>query len=500
MAHRPHALSIIPIVLFFFVAAHCTLCASALPDSTGPDGRLRAEFEFVQDGKVVPPIDGVLELRKAPFQIRYTGKEGVPSVFASWNPATAAQWRDLRGPLATCNGTHLAVYPSSLYVDAKPLTVFEGWNPAFERQWGRSFNPDDLEAYKIYRRSLNTEPLLVTSGRNYTNFQVQSDGSRLYPVDLLDASPVASYPPDAIYLVLFADKDFAAARARLMQFYPIRWAPLTIRFAASSRRADDSPGYVFEWSYSPNKKYVRSINNSKSTTLAMERKTQPGDERSRQMLRPVAITSDRVTKSVITTGSPDAQENIPFTVKIIENRTTLGLDATKAAPGLQGKIESYTGVIVPNTKRMRVLSIGGKDLSQKENNFWTMAVNREQDSLRLPAYPMKIGDAYTHRHAAAVTIPFKTIEVNVFSTYTLRKIEGALALFDIASECALSPQHMQDGMSAAGSGTGSLRFDLQKQMPLNYLSSVEIKVEVDGPEAMTSVVDRSTVRIEHTME
>ena len=207
--------------------------ASRAPDRATSSGSLLEEFLFTQDGKVVEPIDGVLQLRKAPFQIRYVGKSGRPSVFVSWNPDTVAQCSRLHDPLVTYSGTGLAATPSMLYVDAKPLTVFEGWNAEFEKQWGKVFEPQNVEAYKAYRTKLGAEPLLLSSGRNYANFWEQFDGTMVYSVDLLDDLKIASYPLNTIFLVLFADKDYDLKRGRETQFYSLRWAALTVEFSPS---------------------------------------------------------------------------------------------------------------------------------------------------------------------------------------------------------------------------------------------------------------------------
>ncbi len=447
------------------------------------------------------PVDRVLQLRKAPFQIRYIGRSGRPSVFASWNPDIVHQWSQLRDPLVAWARTGSAAQPSSLYVHEKALAVFEGWNAEFTKQWGSVFASEDVKTYKAYRGKLGTEPLLLSSGRNYANFLEQPDGTMLYSVDSLNDSTVASYPRDTIFLVLFDDKDYDSKRAREMQFYSLRWAPLTIRFAAPSEPAGgDWEGFVFQWGYAPRKKYVLSMSSKHSVDLDIEGKTTVVKERLRDVQLPVRLKSDETSRSIITTGEADRNGIILFTGKVIEKKTLYTRGGEEFPGSETGEIESFSGLIDPATKKMGLLDVTGRNLPPGAKDAMARVLEDAQNGLQLPDYPLRIGDAHTRRQKTEIEIPmpgYEAIAGIVVTTYTLKRIVTPLAFFDVRMDCEIDSKNLAGGLSAACKGTGSLRFDMQERLPREYLLSKDMTLEVDTPEARNSVRSRSTTKIEY---
>lgn len=205
-------------------------CAGDARQESASPASVLSEFEFVQNNRVIKPVAGVITLERSFFAIRYTGSAKFPSVFASSNERVKTQFSFLRDPMLAGSGTGLASAPSRLHVDDAPLDVYEGWSPAFEKNWGSIFTQINRDAYAAYRKQLSTEPLLIASGRNYSNFQKAVDGSLVFPVAGLNNERFPNISFKRLYVVLFTDKDPVATAAGF-EFNGVRFAPLIIEFA-----------------------------------------------------------------------------------------------------------------------------------------------------------------------------------------------------------------------------------------------------------------------------
>jgi len=213
-----------PLLLTVFIAVVLAGCSSAPPLSSAESVSVLSEIQFIQNGRVVEPVNGIVSLARSPFQIRYKGKNR-PSVFASTNPRVKDQYGQIREPLVTWSGTGSAAYPSDLYVSNDLLSIYEGWSPSFEKEWGKIFEKKDRDSFSNFRKQLSAEPLLIASGRNYTNFVPQADGSRLFSVLGINGKTISETRYYFLYLVLFTDNS---QPSREMPVYSLNWAPLVV--------------------------------------------------------------------------------------------------------------------------------------------------------------------------------------------------------------------------------------------------------------------------------
>lgn len=212
-------------ILFAFII-FITGCSSAPIQESNTQYTLLQDFQFLQNGKVILPENGIIKLTRYPFYIRYTGKKS-PSIFASSNSKVKEQFHLLRDPLVTPSGTGSAAGLTELYVNSEPLDIYEGWSTEFDNEWAKVFSgyKSDFEAYY---NSFPSKPIVLMSGHNYTNFfNNPKDGYSLYPVVKLNNEYLGNTSITFIYILLLAN-DSPSAEDR--HPYLLQWAPLVIEF------------------------------------------------------------------------------------------------------------------------------------------------------------------------------------------------------------------------------------------------------------------------------
>ncbi len=164
------------------------------------------DVEIVQSGQVVPIVDGVHVLRRAPFVVKVAGGVGAMSVFTSTAPGAAIVAGDLRGRHVLAPvGTGMAVLPLSLHLQDKPIERYDGLSAPMLERWGGVLGPDLVGAYGAERAGLDGEPAVVLGGRQYSTVIRRADDAQLLPVFSLGETAVGRSEVASISLAIFFD-------------------------------------------------------------------------------------------------------------------------------------------------------------------------------------------------------------------------------------------------------------------------------------------------------
>ncbi len=264
--------------------------------------------------------------------------------------------------------------------------------------------------------------------------------------------------------------------------------------------ADDSQGYLFQWSYAPSRTYATNVFIQSSNYLMLEGKSKAAKERLKQTEFPIQIESTQTTRIIITTDKADQKGNIPFVSKVIENTTSSTVGSKKLPSTQPAALQDavFTGLIDQKTKRMNILSVKGKDLSPQAEDTITKALNEAQNQLQFPARPMKIGDSFTQRLKLQVPVPgLQPVDIFAVLKYTLRRIEAPIAFFDITTDIELATKNSEMHIAVEGGGSGSMRFDMENKLPMDYVTSENMKLTMDAPEVRVTIKSNSTTRMEY---
>lgn len=184
-------------LLIAIVAAAAAMVAHA---ADGP------RVEIVQAGQVVPTVDGIHVLARAPFVVKAAGGFGALSLFTTTAPGAAVAAGELRGrPLLAPIGTGMAVVPLSIHVENARLEHYAGLSSQLLEQWGSVLGPELVGAYGTVRASLAAEPSVLLSGRQYSTVVRRADDAQLLPVFAIGDAPVADTPVTDLALAVFFD-------------------------------------------------------------------------------------------------------------------------------------------------------------------------------------------------------------------------------------------------------------------------------------------------------
>jgi hypothetical protein len=262
----------------------------------------------------------------------------------------------------------------------------------------------------------------------------------------------------------------------------------------------DSQGCLFQWSYAPSRTYATNIFIQSSNYLIPEGKSEAAKERLKQTQFPIQIESSRTTRIIITTDKADQQGNIPFVSKVIEDTTSNTVGGKKLPSTQPAAIEDavFTGLIDQKTKRMDILSVKGKNLAPQAESSITKVLDDAQKQPQFPDYPMKIGDTFTQRLKLQIPVPgLQPVDMFNIVKYTLRKVESSFALFDVKTDFELATKNSQMQMSVEGGELGSMRFDMQNKLPLDYITSGDMRLTIDTPDVRVTIKSNTNTKMEY---
>lgn len=178
----------------------------ALAAVSRADAADKPVVEIAQGGRVVPVVDGVHVLQRAPFVVMVAPGAGAMSVFSSTAAGAAIVSGDLRGRHVLAPvGTGMAVLPLSLHPHDQPIERYDGLSPAMLDRWGVVLGPDLVGAYGAERAGLDGEPAVVLSGRQYSTVIRRADDAQLLPVFSLGETPVGQSDVSGLSLAIFFD-------------------------------------------------------------------------------------------------------------------------------------------------------------------------------------------------------------------------------------------------------------------------------------------------------
>jgi hypothetical protein len=85
------------------------------------------------------------------------------------------------------------------------------------------------------------------------------------------------------------------------------------------------------------------------------------------------------------------------------------------------------------------------------------------------------------------------------STIDIRgQIEAPIAFFDITTDIELATKNSEMHIAVEGGGSGSMRFNLENKLPIDYVTSENMRLTMDAPEVRVTVKSNSNTRMEYT--
>lgn len=259
---------------------------------------------------------------------------------------------------------------------------------------------------------------------------------------------------------------------------------------------------TFKAEVKPNKKYsvvFKSTSKSEVEILADEETRAKMAASGTGATLTVETLSSMQTELV--TAARDQNGEIPAQVDFrdLTTATTLnGATTTTKNPISGSKILGRYGT--DNKFKMDSLTGNLNDLPMRE--ALTSMLDKMQAAVLFPEKPMKVGERF--RSETPMSIPISgmnPVAMNIETEYLLTAIRGGTAYFDLVQSMTLSMSNEQVDVSASGSGTGKLEYDIAENHATKFLSDLPMEMTLKFNENLsmkmkTTMITEQWVQIE----
>ncbi len=212
----------------------------------------------------------------------------------------------------------------------------------------------------------------------------------------------------------------------------------------------------FSLRYRPEKQYTQTISQSYKVHFTYDGSTESLKQLKEQGTEaPKGMEGSNVTSVIIKTGKLKADRSFPVTV------------AYENVPMVEGRKIIPAGTVIHGhaTERKPLvfdsITTVGMDKKFKENMLDIMSTTLNQIT-----YPddktLKVGESVTQEIPLNLPIPGISAAMNFRIVYTLTRIDGHLAYFDITQTYEMESATLQNEMRASGSGSGKMVCDTRQ--------------------------------------
>lgn len=264
----------------------------------------------------------------------------------------------------------------------------------------------------------------------------------------------------------------------------------TLLFAAAATVTTYAQEIEFKTQFRENSSY----NQVMKKTMDMEMIYQ-GDQEMLDMLEaqgvknPTVNTTTATTTSVIKTGK--TKDNVtPISMSI---KTDSDKIANLAPEGMQ-----LYGTVKPNQAPVfDSINAPGMEENLKAIIFATMKSTLSQ--LYIPAKKVKVGESFTVDTPLKIPAGPIEIEFKTTTTYTLKKVEGKKAFFDLKFVVTLDDEIKGSTMKGSGTGTGNLVYDVTNNYITSMNSVTDMTMDMDMMGIMLKMTTKDSSSLTVTM-
>ena|SRR5699024_7682456 len=196
------------------------------------------------------------------------------------------------------------------------------------------------------------------------------------------------------------------------------------------------------------------------------------------------ITKDTsLLKSISKTGKLNGNL-FPIDIELLESNNPTLVSGTKFfGKSIDGKI--------------KLDSIYSPTMTEEKKRILLPAMESIIDQVKYPDKKIKVGESFEQKNPMSIPIADVTVEMEINSIYTLRKIENGMGYFDLDQVYSIKSATKDYEMELDGTGKGQIEYDIEKQFFTKFYLEMEMnlktKLEVFSIELQTkSITDQTT--------
>ena len=200
---------------------------------------------------------------------------------------------------------------------------------------------------------------------------------------------------------------------------------------------------------------------------------------------PTITIDTSLLKSISTTG--ELNKNVfPFDMEVLESSN----------PTLSKGTKFFGKTINGKTK---VDSISSSTITEEKKKALLPVMESMMNQIKYPNRKIKVGESFEKKNPISMPIADVTIDMEINSIYTLRKVKNGIGYFDIDQVYSIKSATKDYEMELDGIGKGKINYEIENQFFSKFYLEMEmdLKVELEhfGIELQSNSITDQTTKI-----
>ncbi|RZJ68456.1 MAG: hypothetical protein EOO50_01295 [Flavobacterium sp.] len=235
---------------------------------------------------------------------------------------------------------------------------------------------------------------------------------------------------------------------------------------------------------SANKKYVSEFVTKNDMVMEFDAKGQTKEKLQQGGMEKMAIFQESKMPYVITTSKAKPDGSVPAEMKYGEVTVSQTVNGEKTSIPSPASGLVMTGYY--KDSQFNVEDIKGENLTDEMKATMKTSVDNVLKSINFPKTPVKIGESFTDNTPMNMPLgQLGTLNMNIKTVYTLKKISGGIAYFDLVQTLTMDSKMESVNMSATGTGKGTTEFNLTENFLTKYDSILDMEMTIKISDEMS---------------
>jgi hypothetical protein len=235
---------------------------------------------------------------------------------------------------------------------------------------------------------------------------------------------------------------------------------LTICSCQSQQEIDFKVGYLPNFNYSLTQKQI-----SENNILYIASDEIIENLKNNGYSNPTITKDTTVLRSVSKTGELNGNQ-FPLNIEVLES-------SNKSL----GKGMRMHGNYV--NESIKIDSISNSSMSDKSKMELLTSMETMMNQIKYPNRKIKVGESFEQKNPMSMPIADVTIEMEINSIYTLKKVENGVGYFDLDQVYTIKSATKDYKMELDGIGKGQIDFDIKKQFFTKFYLEMEMNLKTE---------------------
>jgi hypothetical protein len=169
--------------------------------------------------------------------------------------------------------------------------------------------------------------------------------------------------------------------------------------------------------------------------------------------------------------------SISKTGKLNGNQFPLNIEVLESSNKTLGKGMRMHGNYV--NESIKIDSISNSSMSDKSKKELLTSMETTMNQIKYPNRKIKVGESFEQKNPMSMPIADVTIEMEINSIYTLKKVENGVGYFDLDQVYIIKSATKDYEMELDGIGKGQIDYDIEKQFFTKFYLEMEMNLKTE---------------------